>query len=765
MMGHSAESGRRQRRQRQQGQRLSMRVVGTVLVTVAAMLLQACDEDQGPDAIVHVVEVTPQQATVLVGDTIELSARAKAADGTVRSGVSLAWSTSHPELVAVTGAGGTGRVVALKAGMAEVSAGAHGKIGLAAVEVHNRVPAVTTLQPAAALAGGQAFTLVVTGTGFAANAQVSWNGQVRPTQHVSAQELRAEIQSTDIALPGAVQVGVENPLPGGGVATREFTVATPGPVAVDVQPGTATVTAGQSVTLTATARDIFGNDTGMLSTWSSGNPAVATVSVAGQVTGVAAGVAVIAATTGGVTGHAVVTVTAPLATVPAIASITPDSVDSNPDGLEIVIRGTGFTPASGAFLNSSSRPTEYVSATELKMHLWPGDLKTSGTREVKVFNPGAGGGSSAGEQLRIAPGVWSVRIEPTAGISLWPGQEQQATATAYDEQNRPLTGRAVTWRSNDPSIATVDQTGRVRAVGPGYTAIEAVVGGRMGLRGVAVHETLPWDLLYEGTHGDYPELWLLTLGPDAAPRRILPAGTYGADPAASPDGSRIAFVGISGEGARNIFVVNRNGTGLRQLTSHSSVDDQPAWSRDGTRIAFRSMREGVSDIFVVNADGTGLTNVTRNVERGADGPKAAERPTWTPAGRIVFTYGFALLNPLQYHLVSVQPDGSNWQALTDGYLRDYEPEVSPNGNLIALRRAHPQYGEFIDVIAANGSQLGWISLPGPGNTPSWSPDGAWLTFSHSAAPGQSSIFIGKLNAGQRVVVPVGGRNPVWIRRN
>jgi hypothetical protein len=517
---------------------------------------------------------------------------------------------------------------------------------------------------------------------------------------------------------------------------------------VEVQPGTATVAAGHSVTLTATARDIFGNDTGMLATWSSGNPAVATVSVVGQVTGVAAGVAVIAATTGGVTGHAMVTVTAPPATAPVITSITPDSVESSPNGIEIVIRGTGFTPMSGAFLNSSSRPTEYVSAAELKMLLWPGDLNTSATREVKVFNFGAGGGTSAGVPLRIVPGVWSVRIEPTAGISLWPGQEQQATATAYDEQNRPLTGRAVTWRSSNPSIATVDQTGRVRAVGPGYTAIEAVIGGRIGLRGVAVHEALPWDLLYEGTHGGYPELWLLTLGPDAAPRRILPAGTYGADPAASPDGSRIAFVGISAEGARNIFVVNRNGTGLRQLTFHSSIDDQPAWSRDGNRIAFRSMREGVSDIFVINADGTGLANVTRNVERGADGPKAAERPTWTPAGRIVFTFGFALLNPLQYHLVSVQADGSDWQALTDGYYwRDYEPEVSPNGNLIALRRAHPQYGEFIDVITASGGQLGWISLPGPGNTPSWAPDGVWLTFSHSAAPGDSRILIGKLNAG------------------
>jgi uncharacterized protein YjdB len=735
-----------------------------MLVTAAAVLLQACDDGHAPDITVDVVEVSPAQAVVLVGDTVQLTATAKGADGKVRQGIQLEWSTPHADLVAVTGTAGTGRVVALKAGTAQVSAGAGGKSGVAAVEVRNRAPVLAALQPSAAPAGGPGFTLVLTGSAFAADAQVMWGDEPRTTQYVSAQELRVAIAAADIATAGEVQVGVRNAAPGGGIATLAFTVAPNDPVSVVVQPGTASITAGQTVALAATARDILGNDLGLPVTWTSASPGVATVSAAGVVTGVAEGVAAIAATAGAVTGHAVVTVTPPPATVPSITSITPDSVESNPDGLEIVIRGTGFMPTSGAFLEGSGRPTEYVSATELKMTLWPGDLHTSATRQVYVHNPGAGGGTSAGAPLKIVPGVWSVRVEPN-GIALWPGQEQQATATALDEQYRPVTGRTVTWRSQNTAVATVDQAGRVRAVAAGTTVIEAVIDGRVGSTNVEVYAALPYDLLYEGTHGGYPELWLLTLGPDAAPRRILPAGTYGSDPAASPDGTRIAFVGISTDGARNLFVVNRNGTGLRQLTSHSSIDDQPAWSRDGTRIAFRSMREGVSDIFVINADGTGLANVTRNVERGADGPKAAERPTWTPAGRIIFTYGFALLNPLQYHLVSVQADGSDWQALTDGFYRDYEPEVSPNGNLIALRRAHPQYGEFIDVIAANGSQLGWISLPGPGNTPSWSPDGTWLTFSQSAAPGESSILMGRLNAGQRVIVPSGGRNPVWIQRN
>jgi hypothetical protein len=485
------------------------------------------------------------------------------------------------------------------------------------------------------------------------------------------------------------------------------------------------------------------------------------------VTGVAAGVAVISATTeSGATGSVSVAVAGTVPGAPAITGITPDLVESQPGGLEVVIRGTNFVPTSGAFLNSSSRPTEYVSATELRMILWPGDLSTSATREVRVFNPGAGGGMSAGVPFVIVPGVWSVRIDP-ASVELWPGQEQQVTATALDEQNRPVTGRPVTWHSTNPAVATVDAAGRIRAVTAGEAQVEATIGERRTVVGVQVLAPLPWDLLYEGNHGGHSELWVLTPGPDAAPRRVLPSGTYGADPAASPDGSRIAFVGLDDFGSRNIFVANRNGSGLQQLTFNMEMDDQPAWSRDGTRIAFRSIRAGVSDIFVMNTDGTDQRNLTNNAARGMSGQIGAERPTWTPDGRVVFSFGYVLLSPQQFRLVSVKADGTDWEELTSGTeFSDYEPEVSPNGQRIAVRRASPQYGAFIDIIASDGSQLGWINLPPAGSTPSWAPDGLSLIYSLSAGPGQSAIYMYGLNGwNHRTLVPSGGRNAVFIPRS
>jgi uncharacterized protein YjdB len=741
--------------------------LGAILVMAGLAFVLACDDGMGPDDVVHVVEVRPHQSVVQVGDTVVLTANPKGPDGKIRGDLPIQWTSRHADLTQVVGEGLTGRVVALRGGLAEISAGTHGKFGLALLEIRNPVPVVNGLMPDLAMAGGPGFTLVVTGAGFAVDAQILWGGQTRTTQQVSSTELRATIPAADIATAGSNIVTVVNPSPGGGASEeRPFTIIPAGAAYVEMQPNAVTLVVGGTVTFVATARDVLGNDLGLPMTWSSTKEAVATVTQEGVVTGLAEGVTVVRATTeGGRVGAASVVVAASPVGLPAVTSLSPDSVDSNPNGLEITIYGAGFLSSSGGFLSGSGRPTEFVSSSELRIHLWPGDLSTSATRQITVFNPGTGGGMSNSVPLTIAPGVWSVRTDP-GSAELWPGQELQATATAYDEQDRPLSGRQVAWRSLQPNIATVDQNGRIRAVGPGKTAIEAVIGQRMALLPVQVYGPFPYDLLYEGSHGGFSELWLLTLGPEAAPRRILPAGTFGADPAASPDGSRIAFVGLGTDGSRNIFVVNRDGSNLRQITNHEADDDQPAWSRDGARIAFRSLREGVSDIFVMNADGTGLRNVTRNKDRGSHGPVAAERPTWTPSGRIVFTFGYQLLNPLQYHLVSVKPDGSDWKALTDGTFREYEPEVSPNGQLIALRRVSESMGEWIDIIAADGSQLGWLNLPGPGHTPSWSPDGMWLTYSNLQGPGSSAIYMTQLNSAERrVIVPQGGRHPVWIPRN
>jgi Tol biopolymer transport system component len=106
-------------------------------------------------------------------------------------------------------------------------------------------------------------------------------------------------------------------------------------------------------------------------------------------------------------------------------------------------------------------------------------------------------------------------------------------------------------------------------------------------------------------------------------RRLARNAEYGSDAAWSPDGRKIAFVGVR-DGNRGIDVMNADGSGLRRLVRDAGkADPSVAWSPDGRKIAFTSGRDGNSEIYVVNADGSGLRRLTRN-------PAWDANPVWSP---------------------------------------------------------------------------------------------------------------------------------------
>jgi len=94
---------------------------------------------------------------------------------------------------------------------------------------------------------------------------------------------------------------------------------------------------------------------------------------------------------------------------------------------------------------------------------------------------------------------------------------------------------------------------------------------------------------------------------------INPHGAQDVGPAWSPDGSRIAFSGVRDNDWTGIYVMNPDGSNMVRLTSTQANDHSSAWSPDGTKIAFERNSDAfgvVSDVYVMNADGSNQTPVT-----------------------------------------------------------------------------------------------------------------------------------------------------------
>jgi len=96
-------------------------------------------------------------------------------------------------------------------------------------------------------------------------------------------------------------------------------------------------------------------------------------------------------------------------------------------------------------------------------------------------------------------------------------------------------------------------------------------------------------------------------------------------PAYSPDGTTIAFAS-SRDGDFDLFLMDRDGDNVRLLTSGVGLDMRPNWSRDDRRIAFTSNRDSNYEIYVIHADGSQLRRLTEHDERD-------DYAAWHPDGK------------------------------------------------------------------------------------------------------------------------------------
>jgi eukaryotic-like serine/threonine-protein kinase len=216
-------------------------------------------------------------------------------------------------------------------------------------------------------------------------------------------------------------------------------------------------------------------------------------------------------------------------------------------------------------------------------------------------------------------------------------------------------------------------------------------------------------------------------------------------PAWSPDGTRLAYVAPGGRNESgqdlglDIWVANADGSNPLNLTNRRGDDLSPAWSADGQWIAFTydGRDDGVLQLYLIAADGSGLRRLSID--------QFEFSPTWTPDMRwmmfVLKAHGHNIL-----YMRTAEDDYTELTRYDRGEVLGRQgnvehPAVSPDGSYIAYTRLDGSRQEiFIVRFASRGADMTQLTAGSIDREPVWSPDSNWIVFT-SERDGNPEVYI------------------------
>jgi uncharacterized protein YjdB len=416
------------------------------------------------------VSVLPSHVDAFVGARSTLTAVAYDAQGNQLSSRTFVWTSTNAGVATVD----AGIVTAVAPGSATIMATTGGKSDTATITVTLTPVASITVTPGV-LSMFPAETMQFTATPRDAAGNVLTG---RSVQWSSSNTSVARVSAADGTVT-AVTDGITTITAAiGTVVGRATVTVSSAPIAsVTVQPATASIVQNASQQLSAVVLDVNNQVLVRIITWTSSNPAVATVTSNGLVAGLIPGTVTITATTSNKSGSGAVTVLrAPVASVallPTTASIRVGSTFS----ITATPNDASGRPLPGRVVTwSSSNPqVATVTAAGAVTGVAAGRATITATCE----------GINSTATVDVGVPVGTVSLSPaTATVRV--GLTQALVATVKDANGTVTTDRPITWVSSAPAVATVSTTGVVTGVTAGSATITATAEGKSGTAAITV---------------------------------------------------------------------------------------------------------------------------------------------------------------------------------------------------------------------------------------------------------------------------------------